>query len=123
MMALPPVSVQEMVSRAEVVARVDVKPFERTTGFFQSPERWKTTLVPLTVYKGQLSGPVELSIEVHPGVVGAEFVKAPEPGERVVFLRKSGDGWALVEPRTQALPAATPELLQELDKSGAAPRP
>jgi hypothetical protein len=102
---------------------VDVKPFERTSWFFQTPERWKTTLVPLAVYKGTLSGPVELTLEVRPGVTGGEFTKAPEPGEHIVFLRKSGEGWTLVEPRTQALRSVTPELLKELGAPSPSPQP
>ncbi|MDY7227515.1 hypothetical protein [Hyalangium rubrum] len=115
MMALPPVPVQEMVASAEVVARVEVKPFKRTSWFFQSPEKWRTTLVPLTVYKGQLPGPVELSIQVEPGKDGGNFTKPPEAGERVAFLRKDGETWVLAEPRVQALRKATPELLQALE--------
>jgi hypothetical protein len=121
MMALPPVPVQEMVTRAEVVARVEVKPFKRTTWFFQSPEKWRTTLVPLTVYKGQLAGPVELSIVVRPDTDGGGFTKPPEAGERVAFLRKDGESWVLASPMPQALRKVTPELLQELE-APAAPR-
>jgi hypothetical protein len=123
MMALPPVPVQEMVAGAEVVARVEVKPFKRTTWFFQSPEKWRTTLVPLTVYKGQLPGPVELSIQVRPDTDGGDFTRPPEAGERVAFLRKEGDSWVLAEPRRQALRKVTPELLQALQTPDAgAPR-
>jgi len=115
MMALPPVPVQEMVAKAEVVALVEVKPFKRTTWFFQSPEKWSTTLVPRTVYKGQLPGPVALSIQVRPDTDGGNFTKPPEAGERVAFLRKEGENWVLAEPRLQALRKATPELLKALE--------
>ncbi|MDY7228557.1 hypothetical protein [Hyalangium rubrum] len=122
LMALPPVPVKDMVERAEVVARVDMKAFERVGGT-EAEQHWRTTLVPLTVYKGKLTGPMEISIRVFPDVDGGEFTRTPDAGERVAFLRKSGEGWTLVEPRTQALRKATPELLGALGTSDAGPKP
>lgn len=122
LMALPPVPVKEMVERAEVVARVDMKAFERVGGTDEE-QHWRTTLVPLTVYKGKLDGPVQLTIHVFPDVDGGVFTKPPPAGERVAFLRKSGEGWELAEPRTQALRKASPELLSTLGASNSSPKP
>ncbi len=119
LMALPPVSVEEMVEGAQVVARVEVRPFERVSKPGEAPERWRTTLEPLQVYKGQLSGPVELTIEVRPDTEGEAFVKPPEAGERVAFLRKRKEQWTLADPCTQALRKVTPSLLRELGASEA----
>lgn len=117
---LPPPSTGAMFgpSSAVVIARIDS--WKRTSWFFADHPTYRATLHLQRCFKGcaALAGrsPLELDLDVYPGLAGSDFVRLPDPGTYILFLREGEKGrFALVHPAIYALRASQPELIRELE--------